>query len=120
MPGGGRQRDCGTAYGQSVHTRAMRRSSRPVHVYRQAARRVGGGRVGKLLEPIIEKAEGAPMGMLHRVMVYRSYALYCRSQGDTVGLETWGSRALALAEESGLEHQARTIQSDVLGREAFR
>lgn len=78
------------------------------------------GRAGKLLEPIIEKAEGAPMGMLHRVMVYRSYALYCRSQGDTVGLETWGSRALALAEESGLEHQARTIQSDVLGREASR
>lgn len=72
------------------------------------------GRAGKILEPIMDEAEGAGLGMLHRVMVYRSYAVYCRSRGDLDGLETWGGRALALADEAGLDHQARTIRSDVL------
>lgn len=50
------------------------------------------GRAGKILEPVMAEAERVTMGMLHRVMVYRSYALYCRSRGDLAGLETWGGR----------------------------
>lgn len=77
-------------------------------------------RAGKILEPIMTEAERATMGTLHRVMVYRSYAVYCRSRGDHAGLETWGGRALALADEAGLDHQARTIRSDVLQPERSR
>ncbi len=78
------------------------------------------GKAAKLLEPIIDGIERAELGMLHRVMVYRGYALCCRSQGDTAGLDLWGGRALALAEEAGLDHQARTIRAEVLPPETER
>ena len=73
----------------------------------------GGARknVEPLLADLAEQAERATgLGVLHRVIIYRTYALLCRQSNDSVGLAQWRQRALDMAEEAGLAHQARTIR----------
>ena len=71
-------------------------------------------KAGKLLIPVMEAAEHTSMGMLSRVIIYRTYAHYCRSQRNWQEFDLWAHKALSLAQEAGLDHQLRTIQADLL------